>query len=138
MLLKVHTLLKWRDRGDKLFLRAAKVTSAKVMYAYWNPDTHMFEQEKGAWLKLLPVSKSLQDGWRRSYKEGRYADIEWEWSKRESIPSGEDRAAGEVRQVYDEVRESIKMGEKLFPKGATPGHTSMKGYHSQWKKRSRV
>ena len=89
-------------------------------------------------MKLLPVSKSLQDGWRRSYKEGRYADIEWEWSKRESIPSGEDRAAGEVRQVYDEVRESIKMGEKLFPKGATPGHTSMKGYHSQWKETNGV
>ena len=36
VLLKAHTLLKWRDRGDKLFLRAAKVTAVKVMYAYWN------------------------------------------------------------------------------------------------------
>ena len=70
MLLKVHTLLEWRDRGDKNFLRAAKVTSDKVMYAYWNLEVKCFEQKKGVWLKLLPVSESLQDTWRTAYKAG--------------------------------------------------------------------
>ena len=103
MLVKAHTLLKWRDRGGKLFLRAAKVTAVKVMYAYWNPKKQVFEQEmgKGAWLKLLPVSKSLQSTWRESYKQGRFADIEWEWKKAGNIPDGEDEGAGEVGQVYD-------------------------------------
>ena len=35
VILKVHTLRKWRDRGDKLFLRANKVTAVKVMFFVW-------------------------------------------------------------------------------------------------------
>jgi len=31
VILKVHTLCKWRDRGDKLYLRASKVTAVKVL-----------------------------------------------------------------------------------------------------------
>lgn len=133
VLVKAHTLRKWRDRGDKLFLRAAKVTAVKVMYAHWNPDTRMFEQEKGAWLKLLPVSKSLQDGWREFYQRKRFADIEWESSTPSSIPAAEDQTSAEVRQLYEQVRAAIQMGERLFPKGATPEHAAMKGYHSAWK-----
>lgn len=34
VLLKVHTLNKWCDRGEKLYLRATKVTAVKVIYAY--------------------------------------------------------------------------------------------------------
>ena len=33
VILKVHTLLKWGDRGDKLYLRAVKVTAVKVLLA---------------------------------------------------------------------------------------------------------
>jgi len=135
VLLKVHTLLKWRERGDKLFERAAKVTAAKVMYAYWNPERKMFEQEqgKGAWLKLLPVSESLQDTWRSAYTAGRRAEIEWEWRKPGSVPAAEGKATPEVSAVYDEVRAAIKMGEELFPKGSTVGDKAMQGYHSAWK-----
>ncbi len=32
VLLKVHTLREWGDRGDKLYLRATKVTAVKVMF----------------------------------------------------------------------------------------------------------
>ena len=130
VLVKAHTLLKWRDRGNKLFLRAAKVTAVKVMYAHWNPDMRMFEQEKGSWLKLLPVSKSLQDGWREFYQGKRFADIEWESSTPGSIPAAEDKTAAKVRQVYEQVRAAIQMGERLFPKGATLEHGAMKGCHS--------
>ena len=51
VLLKVHTLLKWRNMADKLLLRAATDTAVMVMYAYWNPETRVLEQEKGkgAW-----------------------------------------------------------------------------------------
>ena len=31
VILKVHTLRKWRERGDKLYLRAGKVTAVKVL-----------------------------------------------------------------------------------------------------------
>ena len=50
-----------------------------------------------------------------------------------NIPGREDEGAGEVRQVYEHVGEAIKMGEELFPRGATSGDKSMKGYHSVWK-----
>ena len=122
VLLKVHTLLKWRERGDKLFERAAKVTAAKVMYAYWNPERKMFEQEqgKGAWLKLLPVSESLHDTWRSAYTAGWRAEIEWEWRKPGSVPGGEDQTAPEVAQVYHEVRPAIAIHELLFRRGAAP------------------
>lgn len=34
VLLKVHTLREWGDRGDKLYLRATKVTAVKVMFVW--------------------------------------------------------------------------------------------------------
>jgi len=56
VILKVHTLLKWRDRGDKLFLRASKVTAAKFIHANWNAQTASYEQETGRdGLRLVPV-----------------------------------------------------------------------------------
>jgi hypothetical protein len=30
----VHTLREWGDRGDKLYLRATKVTAVKVMFVW--------------------------------------------------------------------------------------------------------
>ena len=37
------------------------------------------------------------------------------------------------RYVVLQVRAAIKMGEELFPKGATAGYKAMQGYHSAWK-----
>ncbi len=33
VILKVHTLRRWRERGDKLYERALKATAVKFMYA---------------------------------------------------------------------------------------------------------
>jgi hypothetical protein len=61
VILKVHTLHKWRERGGvQLFDRDSKVTTVKVKYVYWNPITRKFEMEGREELKLLPVSKKLQ------------------------------------------------------------------------------
>ena len=116
VILKVHTLLKWRERGEKLFLRASKVTSAKVIYAFWNAATKCYEQECG-WnhLKLVPVSKDLQRTWRSAYCGGRRTDIEWEWRKAGSKPGGEDQSSGEVGEAYDQVRATIAMASRCSP-----------------------
>eukprot|EP00802_Teleaulax_amphioxeia_P007401 Tamp_07407.p1 GENE.Tamp_07407~~Tamp_07407.p1 ORF type:complete len:797 (+),score=226.18 Tamp_07407:307-2391(+) len=132
VILKVHTLLKWGDRGDKLYLRAVKVTAVKMMYAQWNGHTGAYEQEPDTELQLLPVSKRLQQTWREAYRAGRCRDIEWEWKQPGSMPGAEDAGDG-VAQVYDEVRAAIKLGETLFPRGATSTDKAMHSYHSGWK-----
>ena len=176
VILKVHTLLKWRDRYQvKLSNRASKVTAVKVMYAYWNPapapeavaamqhrkdtDTKaklgkaapapeaiapstfvgkkgellkgMFEIEK-QFLKLLPVSEDLQENWRDIYNEAAtgpaareklYCELEWEWRKKGSMPPPSlepDKPDGKVKQVYDEVRAAIKLGERVFYRPRRP------------------
>ena len=83
-------------------------------------------------LQLLPVSKRLQQTWREAYRAGRCRDIEWEWKKPGSMPGAED-AGDDVAQVYDEVRAAIKLGETLFPRGATSTDKAMHSYHSGWK-----
>ncbi len=134
VILKVHTLRKWRERGDKLYERVSKVTAVKFMYAYWNTHSQMFEMEGQSELKLLPVSEQLQDTWRDTYRRKRYGEIEWEWRKAGSMPSADaDTGTGEVKRVYDEVRAVIKLGEGMFPRGATATDKSMQGYHSPWK-----
>jgi hypothetical protein len=60
VILKVHTLRRWRERGDKLYERASKATAVKFMYAYWNTYTKTFEMDRKSELKLLPVSEQLQ------------------------------------------------------------------------------
>ena len=134
VILKVHTLCKWRERGTQLFKRALRVTSAKVIYAYWNERTHAFEQERGVEsLKLLPVAKRLQHHWRNALRAGRFEEVEWEWRTPGSVPLGEDGADPAVAQAYEEVRAAIKMGESLFPKGANSGDKALHRYHSVWK-----
>ena len=132
VILKVHTLLKWRDRGDKLFLRANKVTGVKVLYAHWNPQLKRYEHEN-LFLKLLPVSTHLQQKWRDAFRAGRYDEIEWCWREQGSLPSAEDTANPQVATMYDEVRAAIAMGESLFPRGAASTDKAVLGYHSGWK-----
>ena len=103
-----------------------------MMYARWNGDTGTFEQETETELQLLPVSKRLQQTWREAYRAGRCRDIEWEWKQPGSMPGAED-AGDDVAQVYDEVRAAIKLGETLFPRGATSTDKAMHSYHSGWK-----
>ncbi len=132
VILKVHTLRKWRERGDKLIERASKVTAVKVMYAYWNGT--MFEMDRQSELKILPVSEQLQDKWRDAYCQKRYGEIEWEWRKAGSMPPADpDTDTGQVQRVYDEVRAAIKLGEGMFYRGATATDKSMQCYHSGWK-----
>jgi hypothetical protein len=104
----------------------------QMMYARWNGDTGTFEQETETELQLLPVSKRLQQTWREAYRAGRCRDIEWEWKQPGSMPGAED-AGDDVAQVYDEVRAAIKLGETLFPRGATSTDKAMHSYHSGWK-----
>jgi hypothetical protein len=131
VILKVHTLRKWKEREIKLYERVCKVTSVKVMYAYWNPSTRMFEMERQSELKLLPVSKQQQHTWRNAYRQKRYDELEWEWRKAGSMPSGDpDTGDGKVMEVYDEVRAAIKLGEGIFHRGATD--KSMQDHHSGW------
>lgn len=126
VILKVHALLKWRERGEKLFLRASKVTAAKLIYANWNAQTNRYEQEMGSdGLKLVPVSERLQFSWQDAYREGRYDEIEWEWRKQDSMPLREHQDAG---SVYALVRATIEIGERIFPRAATV--ESMQGFNS--------
>ena len=104
----------------------------QMMYARWNGDTGTFEQETDSELQLLPVSKRLQQTWREAYRAGRCRDIEWEWKQPGSMPGAED-AGDDVAQVYDEVRAAIKLGETMFPRGATSTDKAMHSYHSGWK-----
>jgi hypothetical protein len=83
-------------------------------------------------LKLLPVSKQLQERWRDAYRDNRYDELEWEWSKPDSMPSA-DTGDGEVKRVYDEVRAAIELGEGLFPYGATAKDKCMQDYNCAWK-----
>jgi hypothetical protein len=115
VILKVHTLRKWKEREIKLYERVSKVTAVKVMYAYWNPSTRMFEMDRQSELKLLPVSKQQQHTWRNAYRQKRYDELEWEWRKAGSMPLGDpDTGDGKVMEVYDEVRAAIKLGESIF------------------------
>jgi hypothetical protein len=83
-------------------------------------------------LKLLPVSKQLQERWRDAYRDNRHDELEWEWSKPDSMPSA-DTGDGEVKRVYDEVRAAIELGEGLFPYGATAKDKCMQDYNCAWK-----
>ena len=120
VILKVHTLRKWGERGNELFLRADKVTSVKVTYAYFDPQQNQFFMETGRHnsLQLLPVSRRPRERWQDLYRNDRSSEIEWQWRTTGSIPSFEDKAAS---QRYNEVRAAIRMGEdSVFPRGATP------------------
>jgi hypothetical protein len=133
VILKVHTLGLWRERGDKLYERASKVTAVKFMYAYWNAHKRMFEMDPQSELKILPVSKTLKEKWRDSYRQKRYGDIEWEWRIPDSMPSLDpDTGDGEVKRVYDEVRAAIKLGERMFHRGAKATDKCMQDHDSPW------
>ena len=109
----------------------------QVIYAYWNAEKGMYEQETGALkddnpeLKLVPVADGLRQGWREAFRKERFGEIEWEWKKAGSIPGGEDKKDPRVAERYAQVSAAIRMGESIFPRGAT--EESMQGYHSGWK-----
>ena len=46
---------------------------------------------------------------------------------------GGEYGIAEVKQIHDEVRAAIKLGEGMFHRGATATDKSMQGYHSPWK-----
>jgi hypothetical protein len=155
VILKVHTLRKWGERGDKLYERASKVTAVKFLYADWNPSPFVgqdgilfktkFVMNQRSELKLLPVSEKLQEQWRDLYRKERYHELEWEWRNPDSMPSadtgikndGSSLLRCEVNQVYNEVRAAIELGEGLFHRGAMVTDKCMQGYdglsYSPWK-----
>jgi hypothetical protein len=103
------------------------------MYAYWNTNTKMFEMDRQSELKILPVSKTLEKEWRASYRQERYDEIEWQWRIPDSMPSRDpDTGDGEVKRVYDEVRAAIKLGERMFHRGAKTTDKCMKDHDSPW------
>jgi len=117
VILKVRTLRKWGDRGNELFWLADRVTSAKMIYAYFDPTQQQFVMETGPeGLKLLPVSEDPRERWQLSFQNGLCSEIEWQWRTQGSLPSFENKdAAGQ----YDDVRAAIRMGEdSLFSQGA--------------------
>jgi len=133
VILKVRTLRKWGDRGNELFLLADKVTSAKVIYAYFDPTQQQFIMETGPeGLKLLPVSEHPRERWQDSFQNGRCSEIEWQWRTQGSLPSFENKdAAGQ----YDDVRAAIRMGEdSLFSQGATTEsiNKNPNPWHRKW------
>ena len=106
VILKVHTLRKWRERGDKLYERDSKVTQAavKFMYAYWNADTKMFDMDRQSGLKLLPVSDQQQN---------------------EDCISSKEVEEQAPRQKEKEEEEGNQMGHALvLDKGANASRTS--------------
>jgi len=136
VILKVHTLRKWGERGNELFLRADKVTSSKVIYAYFDPQHNKFFMETGRHdsLKLLPVSEYSRERWQDLFDNNRSSEIEWQWRTKGSIPSFEDKDSAGDR--YDEVRKMIRMGEdSVFPRGATAESMTEKDrspWYRQW------
>ena len=117
VILKVHTLRLWRDRGNRLSERASKITSIKVMYAHWNDHEGLFEQETGRdFLQLLPVSRvnAVELTWQIAYQKGRLVEIEWEWRKPGSVPFCEDLSDPYITLIYDQVRKKIELAEDIF------------------------
>jgi hypothetical protein len=78
----------------------------------------------------------MRDGWREQFRQKRFDTIEWAWNQKGSIPAFEDAANADVVEMYEQLRETIRLGESIFPKGAT--EASMKGYHSGWKETAGV
>jgi len=136
MILKVHTLHKWREGGKQLNERVSKVTAVKFVYAYWNAHTQMFDIDRQSEMKLLPVTESRNNCTTRgdAYCQKRYGELEWDWRRAGSMPSADpDTGTCEIKRVYDEVRGAIKLGQGMFHRGAMVTDKSMRGYHNGWK-----
>lgn len=91
VVLHVHTLLPWGERGTKTLQgRAAKVTSVNVRHAA--KTTAFFEQEGGGLsVGIVPVLPKLKHQWRKLWNDGSGANLEWRWEDAQSRPLSEDR-----------------------------------------------
>ena len=107
VVLHVHTLHKWVDRGAIASKgRAEKMTSANVRIAKM-VDGEWKQGRENRW--LLPVSPSLSAGWRVQYNAGgaKRAMLEWQWACDKKgdwrgKPRSEDGLNWAVK--YDQVR----------------------------------
>ncbi|KAJ1476742.1 hypothetical protein T484DRAFT_1964993 [Baffinella frigidus] len=99
VVLHVHTVLPWSDRGTDAKTRAMKVTSVNVRHA--DKRGSVFKQEKGdfsTW--IVPLDEKLKYGWRTFLEEGKGAQLEWQWGAPKSMPAGEIQ---HLLSIYDEV-----------------------------------
>ena len=99
VVLHVHTVLPWSDRGKDAKTRAVKVTSVNVRHA--DKKGSVFKQEKGdvsTW--IVPFDDKLRYEWRTLLEEGKGAQLEWQWGAPKSMPAGEIQ---HLLSTYDEV-----------------------------------
>ena len=101
VVLHVHTLLPWGERGLRTLKdRAAKVTSVNVRHAV--KTTGKFEQEGGKLsVGIVPVAPKLKYEWRKAWTDQRGASLEWRWEDAKSFPASEDRR--QASTSYEEV-----------------------------------
>jgi hypothetical protein len=117
VVLHVHTLLKWCDRNKdnlKPQKRVNKLTSVNVRFAY--RVKHYQEEDGCSSLTLVPVCEKLFKEWRVLFQGGarEYDKMEWEWRKDDSMPRLEDTSSAAVYDVYNQVRSTIALGQRLF------------------------
>ncbi|KAJ1480294.1 hypothetical protein T484DRAFT_1901334 [Baffinella frigidus] len=99
VVLHVHTVLPWSDRGTDARTRAIKVTSVNVRHA--DKRGRVFKQEKGdvsTW--IVPFDDRLKYEWRTLLEEGKGAQLEWQWGASKSMPASEIQ---NLLSTYDEV-----------------------------------
>ena len=103
VVLHVHTVLPWCNRGAEPKKRATKVTSVNVRHAEGKGG--VFKQEKGdVSMGVLPVADKLKYSWKTLLKEGKGARLEWQWGTATSMPAGEKNDLPATVSAYDEVQ----------------------------------
>jgi hypothetical protein len=99
VVLHVHTVVPWCDRGKDARTRAIKVTSVNVRHA--DRKGGVFKQETGdVSTGIVPVDVKLKYGWKTFLEEGKGAQLEWQWGTHKSMPAGEIQ---HLLSTYDEV-----------------------------------
>ena len=66
--------------------------------------------------------------WRKRFREGRGATLEWEWTDPDSFPVSENRR--QAASSYEEVRSVIKLGESLLGR-SSDAKSKSPGSHSE-------
>ena len=103
----IHTVLRWGDRGTVAAQRLHEVTSVNARHAEKAPDgTFAQEQRK---FYVVPKSKKLAQDWQELYKNGAKQQIVWKPHTANSIPTHD----ADAKWVYDALRVVIQKGDAL-------------------------
>ena len=102
VVLHVHTLLPWCDRGTEPKKRAKRVTSVNVRHA--ERKGGVFKQDQShVSVKILPVADNLKHRWKTMWEDGKGARLEWQWGTAKSMPVDEKKNMTATVSAYDEV-----------------------------------